>query len=283
MTSIRDAAPGGPAYAGEVTNEAPVGATIGTLSAQRTPVRVPASRYTSPEFAALEMERLWPHVWQLACTVDHVREPGDWFEYTCGPLSVMLVRGDDGELRGFQNVCLHRGNELCHGSGTGRTEIRCVYHRWCWDLDGRLREIPSRRGFGVIRNDEYALRSVQVGTWGALVFVNLDLDAEPLARVPRARRRRDGVAATRRVHVSRDRHDPGAVQLEGHDRRVQRDVPRAGHPPADDPARPTTSTGRSRSGSDTARSNQPYGIPSPRLRDGATDQEIWESFVRDAG
>ena len=144
------------------------------------PVRVPASRYTSPAFAALEAERVWPRVWQVACTLDHVREPGDFYEYRCGRYSVIIVRGQDGLLHAFQNVCLHRGNSICEGSGSGLDELRCPYHRWAWDLSGALREVPSRKGFGVLDNDELSLLQVQVDSWGPLVFVNLDLAAAPL-------------------------------------------------------------------------------------------------------
>ena len=56
------------------------------------PVRVPTSRYTSPEWATLEEQRLWPHVWQLACSADHVAAPGDFFEHRIGRLSVLIVR-----------------------------------------------------------------------------------------------------------------------------------------------------------------------------------------------
>jgi len=145
-----------------------------------TAVKIPVSRYTSPEFFAREMTDVWPKTWQLACTVDHVANPGDWHEYRVGHLSVLIVRGDDGVLRAFQNVCLHRGSELCSGSGTELAEIRCPFHRWTWGLDGRLREVPSRREFGVL-NDDYPLIGVQVDTWGPMVFVNLDPEAEPLA------------------------------------------------------------------------------------------------------
>ncbi|CAB4886806.1 unannotated protein [freshwater metagenome] len=144
------------------------------------PVRVPASRYTSAAFAALEAERMWPRVWQVACTLDHVRQPGDFYEYRCGRLSVIIVRADDGALRAFQNVCMHRGNTICEGSGSGLSELRCPYHRWAWDLTGALREVPSRKGFGVLDNDELALVAVQVDAWGPLVFVNLDTSAAPL-------------------------------------------------------------------------------------------------------
>ncbi len=122
-----------------------------------------------------------PDSWQIAAARGQVAEPGDWYEYRCGPISVLIVRGDDGELRAFQNVCLHRGNELCSGGGDqARTEIRCGYHRWAWNLRGELREIPSRKGFGPLRNEDLPLVPVQVDTWGELVFVNLDPDAEPL-------------------------------------------------------------------------------------------------------
>jgi len=143
-------------------------------------VRVPVYRYLSAEFARLEEQRLWPRVWQIACTVDHVAEPGDYYEYRTGPYSVLIVRGDDGELRAFQNVCRHRGNSICQGSGGGLTQIQCPWHHWTWDLNGRLREVPSRKWFGGLRNDDYPLFPVHVGEWARIVFVNLDPDAVPL-------------------------------------------------------------------------------------------------------
>ena len=155
-------------------------AVAGSPLAADAPVRIPVERYISAGFAELEHERLWPRVWHVACAVDHVADPGDWFEHRLGRYSILLVRGDDGELRGFQNVCRHRGNTICAGSGSGASELRCPYHRWAWDLAGRLREVPSRRSFGPLRNDELPLVPVRVGTWARLVFVSLDLDAEPL-------------------------------------------------------------------------------------------------------
>ena len=282
MTTIRDAAPGGPGFAGERTDDAPVGSTIGEVDAQRTPVRVPASRYTSPEWAAREAELLWPRVWQVACTLDHVRKPGDWFEYSCGPLSVIVVRGGDGTLRAFQNACLHRGNELCNGAGVGRTEIRCQYHRWCWNLDGTLREVPSRRGFGVIRNEEYGLVAAQVDTWGPLVFVNLDLDAEPLADflapVPAetAWLRTEEYVGQAIVTIPLPCNWKTGIDAFSETYHVQ-GIHRQMIPSTDDVNGPQEVWERH------GHLNQPYGIPSPRLRDGATDQEIWESFVATQG
>lgn len=162
----------------ELTDAAPVGATI--TSGARQPVTIPVSRYIDPAFAQLEVERLWPRVWQIACSADHVAEPGDAYEYRCGPFSTIVVRGHDGVLRAFENVCRHRGSAICTGAATDLAELRCPFHRWSWDLTGRLREVPSRRGFGALPSEDYGLLPVAVDTWGPLVFVDPSRSAGPL-------------------------------------------------------------------------------------------------------
>ena len=248
-----------------------------SLDAQ-TPVQVPTSRYTAPEWARLEEQRLWPGVWQLACSLDHVAAPGDFFEHRIGWLSVLVVRGDDGELRAFQNVCRHRGNPLCEGSGAGLTELRCGFHRWTWDLRGALREVPNRKSFGALRNEDFPLFPASVDTWGPLVFVNLDPDAVPLAEylegVP------DDIAwagledfrCTTFVEVPVDANWKTAVDgfsetyhLQGLHREMLAVVD-----DVDTPQRLWDRHGKSM---------QRYGVPSPRLGPGVTDQEIWDAFI----
>jgi phenylpropionate dioxygenase-like ring-hydroxylating dioxygenase large terminal subunit len=163
----------------------PLPAAIGELAPQPAflpdaPYRIPAERYTSPDFARLENERLWPKVWQVACSVDHVAAPGDAIECRLGALSAVVVRDASGRLRAYQNVCRHRGNTLCQGGHRGLTELRCPYHHWTWNLEGSLREVPSRRGFGALDTAELGLVPVAVDSWGPLVFVNFDTDAPPL-------------------------------------------------------------------------------------------------------
>ena len=197
-------------------------------------------------------------------------------------MSVVLVRSDDGTLRAFQNVCLHRGNELCSGSGTGRTELRCAYHRWCWDLSGRLREVPSRKGFGVLRNAEYSLPEVQVDTWGCLVFVNLDPAAEPLATflepVPEDASwlHPDEYTCQAVVTVPLPCNWKAAIDAFSETYHVQ-GIHRQMIASTDDVNSPQARWPRH------GKLGQPYGVPSPRLRDGATDQQIWESFVATQG
>ena len=242
------------------------------------PFRVPTDRYTEPEWATLEARRLWPHVWQLACSLDHVAEPGDFFEHRIGWLSVLVVRGDDGVLRAFQNVCRHRGNPICQGSGSGLTELRCGFHRWCWDLRGELHEVPSRRGFGAMRNEEMPLFAASVDTWGPLVFVHLDPEASPLAEylegVPEdiAWAGLEDFRCSTFVEVPVDANWKTAVDgfsetyhLQGLHREMLAVVD-----DVDTPQRLWTRHGKSM---------QRYGVPSPRLGAGVTDQEVWDAFI----
>ena len=262
----------------ELTETAPVGSTIASVTRASEPFRVPSSRYISSDWAEREAQRLWPRVWQIAGTVDHVSAPGDWFEYQLGWLSVVILRASDGELRGYQNVCRHRGNSLVCGEGSGLSEIRCGYHRWCWNLEGALKEVPSRRGFGAFRNDELPLIPVQVGSWGPLVFVNLDLDAEPLDEFL------EGVPADAPWLGLADFHCTYDIAIampcnwktviDGfsetyHVQGLHREM----LPMTDDVNSPQRLWNRH------GKLEQPYGVPSPRLRDGATDQEIYDAFV----
>lgn len=267
---------------GVLVDDAPVGATIASVTAVSEPVRVPADRYTSPQWAEREHERLWPRVWQVACTLDHVSEVGDWFEYRLGWLSILVVRGDDGELRAFQNVCRHRGNVLCEGAGRGLAELRCGYHRWAWDLRGRLREVPSRKGFGKLRNDDLPLLPALVGTWGPLVFVCPDPGAEPLAEflegVPddSAWLGLDDFHCTYNVALPLPCNWKAAIDGFSETYHVQGIHPEM-LPMTDDVNSPQHLWDRH------GKLEQPYGVASPRLRGGATAQETWDAFVRVMG
>ena len=248
-----------------------------------TPVLVPASRYTSPDFAALEEERLWPHVWQVACTVDHVPEPGDFYEYRCGRLSVIVVRGDDGSLRAFQNVCRHRGNSICQGSGSGLDGLRCPYHHWSWDLDGALREVPSRKGFGPgLRNEDFGLFRAQVDTWGPLVFVNLDLSAAPLDEFLEGLVDDTQWAHLDEFHAAATTITPvqsnWKVVAEGFSETYHI---QGIHPEmlgsVDDVHAPQRLWGLH------SASYQHYGVPSPRLGRASSDEGVWKSFIVSQG
>lgn len=246
------------------------------------PTRVPAERYISPAFARLEVDRMWPRVWQQACTIDHVADPGDYFEYRCGPYSVLIVRGDDGELRAFQNACRHRGNTLCTGAGSSLRELKCGYHGWTWDLAGALKRIPNRKGFGSVHMSEFPLAPVQVDTWERFVFVNLDPAAMPLADYLKAVP--GDIAwcglgdfrcyATMTIDVEANWKTIADGYSETY--HVQTLHPEL-HRCMDDVYAPQTIWGH------TGKSESLYGVPSPRLSGALSDDEVWDAYVYTQG
>ena len=264
------------------TDDAPVGETIVSVGRVASPVKVDASRYTDPAWAAVEAERMWSTTWQLACSVDHVKNPGDVFVYEIGAVSILVVRGADDELRAFRNTCLHRGSELCDGHQQGLSEIRCPFHRWSWDLEGRLREVPSRKGFGALRNDDLPLMPASVGTWGPMVFVNPAADAEPLhdflAPVPAEAAWADLDDFRCKALLSIPVKANWKTIIDGfsetyHVQGIHPEMLRM----VDDVNSPQVIWERH------GRLTQPYGVASPRIRGGASDQEIWEGFVEVMG
>jgi nitrite reductase/ring-hydroxylating ferredoxin subunit len=141
---------------------------------------VPKERYVSQAFFDLEMDHLWPHVWQVACREEQVAEPGQFVEYTIGDQSVLVVRTDDGRITAHHNACLHRGTRLANGCGQfDAGNIQCRYHAWRYALDGRLLEVVDAHEFEPMP-EGLSLPTVRVDSWGGFVFVNLDPDATPL-------------------------------------------------------------------------------------------------------
>ena len=145
-------------------------------------VAVPGARYYSREFFDLEMEKLWPRVWQIACREEEIPNPGDFLEYTIGDQSIFVVRRDEETIRAYFNACPHRGTRLAVGVGKfGTAQIRCRYHAWRWDLDGEIVEVVDRHDYPeTLTDDDVCLGEVQVGRWGGFVFVNMDPGCESL-------------------------------------------------------------------------------------------------------
>ena len=248
----------------------------------KSPTLVPAARYYSSEFAQLEVERMWPKVWQVACTVDHVAEPGDYFEYRCGPYSVLVVRGDDGELRAFQNACRHRGNSLCSGTGSDLRELKCGYHGWTWDLSGLLKRVPNRKGFGGLRLSEFPLIAARVDTWERLVFVNLDVDAAPLSdfleEVPHdiAWCGLGDFRCYATITVEVDANWKTIADGFSETYHIQTLHPEL-HRCMDDVYAPQVIWGY------TGKSEQVYGVPSPQIKEAVTDADVWDAYVATQG
>lgn len=140
---------------------------------------VPRERYISPRFAELEIERMWSRVWQYACREEEIAEPGDCAVYDGPGASILVVRGDDMEIRAFYNSCPHRGMRMCF-TNTSVPRFTCPFHSMQWSLEGRLQHIPSEWDFLQVDRNRFNMKPVRAECWGGFVFINRDPDAIPL-------------------------------------------------------------------------------------------------------
>jgi phenylpropionate dioxygenase-like ring-hydroxylating dioxygenase large terminal subunit len=146
------------------------------------PDRAPKERYYDPAFFQLEAEQLWPRVWQMACRLEEIPEPGDYVTYEILDQSVIVLRADDLEVRAFQNTCRHRGVRLVQGRGTCHQGFTCSFHGWCYGQDGANTRIPMRKSFSQhnLGAGDVDLTPVRCELWGGCAWINLDPAAPPL-------------------------------------------------------------------------------------------------------
>ncbi len=140
---------------------------------------LPAPLYFSPETFEDEKQRIFASTWQLVGHVHQVLNPGDYFTFDLIGEPLVIVRGDDGALRGFYNVCRHRAGHPASGCGN-RKLFRCGYHGWTYRLDGALLVTPEFDGVQDFDPTEFGLAPVRLEEWFNLIFVNLDPGAGPL-------------------------------------------------------------------------------------------------------
>ena len=140
---------------------------------------LPAAWYHDAEVYDVERQRVFASSWLFVGLVHGLHIPGDYLATSIAGWNVLVVVGDDGTLVGHHNVCRHRAGPLV-ATGTGHApSLVCRYHGWAYALDGRLR---SARDFDdAFACDGIALAPIRVEQWRGLVFVNLDVDASPLA------------------------------------------------------------------------------------------------------
>lgn len=147
---------------------------------------LPAQYFTDREIFARARERIFFRTWQYACHISEVREAGDYIAFSLCEQMLLVIRGRDGKLRAFYNVCRHRGHPLVDGNGgraraAGHCEtLVCPYHAWSYELDGRLRGAPNARHVAGFERRNIRLREVALEVFLGLVFVNLDERAAPM-------------------------------------------------------------------------------------------------------
>ena len=243
------------------------------------PVRIPRERYVSADFAALEAERMWPFAWQVACTVDHLPEPGRLLRVRGRHALGADRAGRRRRAAGLPERVPSPGDGAVH-RGRLRASTSCAAPTTAGPGTSRatLREVPSRKGFGAdFRNEDYPLFEAQVDTWGPLVFVNVDPDAMALSEYMDGMWHDADWARLDEFHCDAALRVPvrsnWKVVAEGFSDTYH---VQGIHPEMlftiDDvhaPQRLWTHCGVS---------YQQYGLPSPRVRD-ASDQDIWDNMI----
>ncbi|VTT97823.1 (2fe-2s)-binding protein : Rieske (2Fe-2S) domain protein OS=Roseiflexus sp. (strain RS-1) GN=RoseRS_0979 PE=4 SV=1: Rieske: Ring_hydroxyl_A [Gemmataceae bacterium] len=140
----------------------------------------PNTWYTSAEVAKLERDAVFARTWQVAGRRELVASPGQFLTTEVADEPILVVRGDDGVLRAFVNVCRHRAARVCSEECGTVTKLRCHYHGWTYDLAGNLRGVPEFDGVEGFRREDNGLPPVSVAEWGPYVWVHLEKPAEPL-------------------------------------------------------------------------------------------------------
>ncbi|HEU5050913.1 MAG TPA: aromatic ring-hydroxylating dioxygenase subunit alpha [Gemmatimonadales bacterium] len=140
---------------------------------------IPSAWYTDPRFEHPEREWIFARTWQGIGHAGQVARPGEHFIASIAGEPVIVVRGKDGILRAFFNVCRHRGGPLALEDGCANA-LQCKYHGWTYLLDGTLRGVPAMDRTELFDRKDFGLIPIRVETWEGLVFVNLDAGAAPL-------------------------------------------------------------------------------------------------------
>jgi choline monooxygenase len=136
---------------------------------------IPGSWYTDERIAELERETVFSRSWQMVGRAEQVSAPGQYITAEVAGEPVLVVRGQDGQLRGFFNVCRHHAAAvMTEPCGTAQ-RLQCPYHGWTYGLDGSLKGVPDFEGVENFDRTQNGLVPLSVDVWEKFVFVHLDL------------------------------------------------------------------------------------------------------------
>jgi choline monooxygenase len=144
---------------------------------------LPARYYVGESMLAMEQHAVFARSWQLVAHQGQLAEPGDHVVEQIGHVPVIVVRGQDGVLRAFPNVCRHRAGPLALCNGKGARALHCKYHGWTYTLEGQLRAAPEMLGAADFDVADIRLPPLRVNEWQGLVFVALAPEVPPFDEV----------------------------------------------------------------------------------------------------
>src|SRR5262245_40272833 len=136
---------------------------------------VPGYWYGDPDVSRFEQEYVIRRTWQPIGPIGGLAKPGDFLTTTVADVPVVILRANDGTLRGFLNMCRHRGHLVARDSGNCSVFV-CKYHGWSYRHDGSLLKAPRSEREPAFDAAAYGLVPIRVGNWGELGFVNLHND-----------------------------------------------------------------------------------------------------------
>jgi phenylpropionate dioxygenase-like ring-hydroxylating dioxygenase large terminal subunit len=138
-----------------------------------------AKYFTDRELFERIVAQVFYKNWILACHSSQVGKPGDYRTLSIHNQDVLITRGEDHELKAFYNVCQHRGHKLADGSGNKKLLV-CPYHRWSYDLEGKLKAAPNSNKVPGFDASNICLTPISVENFLGFVFINLDPDCKTM-------------------------------------------------------------------------------------------------------
>ena len=133
---------------------------------------LPGWCYHSPALLELEKQHVFREHWQIACHVSDIPEPGNYLAMDVVGERALILRGQDGAVRAFHNICRHRGSRLvADEKGACRNALVCPFHGWVYNLDGTLRGAARPKSFPPLDKDEFALKPLECEVWQGFVFI----------------------------------------------------------------------------------------------------------------
>jgi phenylpropionate dioxygenase-like ring-hydroxylating dioxygenase large terminal subunit len=141
---------------------------------------LPGWAYFSQELFELECETLFKTHWQFVCHVNEAAEIGAYVTFDVAGERALVIRGHDGILRGFHNLCRHRGSRIVPDArGVCNKAMICPYHGWAYNLDGGLRGIANRDTFPPMQAEKWGLKPLEMEVWNGLVFIRFQAGPQP--------------------------------------------------------------------------------------------------------
>ncbi len=134
---------------------------------------IPASWYVDDRVTQRERETVFSNSWQMIARADQLGRPGQYVAKTVAGEPIVVVRGEDGKLRGFFNVCRHHAAAVMTEEQGTVPILRCPYHGWTYSLEGELKGVPDFAGVCDFDKGKNGLVPVEVATWETFVFVRL--------------------------------------------------------------------------------------------------------------